>query len=79
VTGSAGVTPGRIVNGVETEADRDTAGLLALARQLRDAAAGAGRTDVVAKTDALIVQIAEGDRGADRGSTVVRFLDGLGL
>jgi hypothetical protein len=58
--------------------------LLKLARQLREAAAEAGRADVVAKVDEAIVLIAgaeaeAGQAGTDRGNLVIRILDGLGF
>jgi hypothetical protein len=64
------------------------AALLILARELRDAAVSAGRSDVAAKTDEVIVLItgttdAAGTDAAarygDKAKVVVRVLDGLGL
>jgi hypothetical protein len=66
----------------ELDAGRRVA-LLKLARQLREAAADAGRADVVAKVDEAIVLIAgaeaEARDGTDRGNLVIRILDGLGF
>ena len=55
--------------------------LLALARQLREAAAGAGRTDVVAKVDDVILLLAgtEPQEGESKSNVVLRILDGLGF
>jgi hypothetical protein len=59
-----------------------------LARELRDAAVNAGRSEVAAKADEAIALItgtpgaaAEGEaaREGDKGSTVIRILDGLGF
>jgi hypothetical protein len=59
-----------------------------LARQLRDAAATSGRSDVVAKADEAIALIIGRDDSAgtsepqpdtNKGNAVIRFLDGLGL
>ncbi|MGK5682522.1 hypothetical protein [Actinoplanes sp. URMC 104] len=55
--------------------------LLVLAKRLRDEAARAGRTDVVAKVDDAILLLA-GERADENGSTsnvVLRILDGLGF
>ena len=55
--------------------------LLALARQLREAAAGAGRADVVAKVDDVILLLAgtEPQAGESKSNVVLRILDGLGF
>lgn len=60
--------------------------LMALAKQFRDAAAGAGRDDVVAKVDEAILLLARpgeaGDKPAGRNETaevVQRILNGLGF
>jgi hypothetical protein len=59
--------------------------LLILARDLRTAAVTAGRPDVVAKVDEVILLIAGRDdpagteRDSDKANTVVRILDGLGF
>jgi hypothetical protein len=64
----------------QEQADR---ALLAIAKQLRDAALDAGRDDVVAKADEAIILLAGADqkvRGAgDRTNVVLRILDGLGF
>lgn len=64
-----------------TSDDADTA-LLRLAAQLRRAADDAGRADVVAKVDEIVVLVA-GDPGPaggrGRAAAVIRFLDGLGF
>ncbi|MGW4946388.1 hypothetical protein ACWEOZ_32940 [Actinoplanes sp. NPDC004185] len=70
----------------------DPAALLVLARDLRTAAVIAGRADVVAKVDEVILLIAgqqartagqaepaAGERDSDKANTVVRILDGLGF
>lgn len=62
--------------------DQETVALLRLARQLRLAAAGADRPDVVAKVDEVLVLIADGSTGKageGRANALIRFLDGLGL
>ncbi len=60
--------------------------LMALAKQLRDGASGAGRPDVVAKVDEVILLLAGTDAGAgkrdassDKTNVVLRILDGFGL
>ncbi|WP_250003861.1 hypothetical protein [Actinoplanes sp. M2I2] len=55
--------------------------LLMLAKHLREAAEAAGRTDVVAKVDDLVLMIADAEPPAAQGKTnvVLRILDGLGL
>lgn len=60
-------------------AERD-AELLALARQLREAATKAGRVDVVAKVDEVValLDVDAPPRGRG-GDTVTRILDGLGF
>ena len=64
------------------------AALLMLARELRDAAVRAGRTDVAARADEAIALITTTNRPAgtekvardgDKANVVVRVLDGLGL
>ena len=67
-------------------ADRDSRALLAIAKQFRDAAAGAGRPDVVAKIDEAIILLAgtddragKVDSSADKANVVLRILDGLGF
>jgi hypothetical protein len=64
------------------------AALLMLARELRDAAATAGRPDVAAKAEEAILLITgtndaggtgEAARDGDKGNTVIRILDGLGF
>jgi hypothetical protein len=64
------------------------AALLMLARELRDAAATAGRMDVVAKADEAIALITskqdsagtgEPQRDGAKGNAVIRILDGLGF
>jgi len=63
----------------------ETAALLRLAKQLREAAARAGRDDVVDRTDDLVLLIADGSaspeekRGPGKSDTVVRILNGLGF
>jgi len=62
----------------------ETAPLLSLAKQLREAAAQAGRADVVAATDDLVLLIVEGtepgqERSVSKSDTVVRILNGLGF
>jgi hypothetical protein len=63
----------------------DPAALLVLARDLRTAAVIAGRADVVAKVDEVILLIAgkeepaAGERDSDKANTVIRILDGLGF
>jgi hypothetical protein len=70
------------------ESSPTPAALLMLARQFRDAAATAGRMDVVAKADEAIVLImskhdsadtSEPQRDGDKGNAVIRILDGLGF
>ncbi|MCO8269491.1 hypothetical protein M1L60_02670 [Actinoplanes sp. TRM 88003] len=55
--------------------------LLLLARQLREAAAAAGRTDVVAQVDEVILLLAgaQPQAGESKGNVVLRILDGLGF
>ncbi|WP_328472677.1 hypothetical protein OHA21_10540 [Actinoplanes sp. NBC_00393] len=62
--------------------------LLALAKQLRDATADAGRPDVVAKVDEAILLLAGADADDDpdkpiskdeKTNIVLRILDGLGF
>nr|WP_221377360.1 hypothetical protein [Actinoplanes polyasparticus] len=55
--------------------------LLTLARQLREAAADAGRADVVAKVDDVILLLAgtEPQAGESKSNVVLRILDGLGF
>ncbi|MCY1145060.1 hypothetical protein OWR29_44275 [Actinoplanes sp. Pm04-4] len=57
--------------------------LLMLAKQLRDAAAGAGRDDVVAKVDDVVLLLAGTEaaprEGESKGNIVLRILDGLGF
>jgi hypothetical protein len=67
-------------------ADRDSRALLAIAKQFRDAAATAGRPDVVAKIDEAIILLARTDHAAgkvdgsdDKANVVLRILDGLGF
>ncbi|GAA3940113.1 hypothetical protein [Actinoplanes auranticolor] len=63
----------------------DPAALLVPARDLRTAAVIAGRADVVAKVDEVILLIAGRvepagtERDGDKANTVVRILDGLGF
>ena len=62
----------------------ETAALLRLAKQLREAAAQAGRADVVDRTDDLVLLIADGpatphEQGPGKSDTVVRILNGLGF
>jgi hypothetical protein len=64
----------------------DNRDLLALAKQLRDAASEADRPDVVAKIDEVILLLAGSsdsagapERGEDKTNVVLRILDGLGL
>ncbi len=63
----------------------EPAALLMLARDLRAAAVTAGRPDVVAKVEEVILVIAGQDgpapaeRDSDKANTVVRILDGLGF
>ena len=65
----------------------ETAELLRLVKQLREAAAQAGRSDVVARTDDLVLLIAGGpaapgdgdQRSVGKGDTVIRILNGLGF
>jgi len=63
----------------------DPAALLVPARDLRTAAVIAGRADVVAKVDEVILLIAGEDkpaateRDSDKANAVVRILDGLGF
>jgi hypothetical protein len=64
------------------DVQRETARMLALARQLREAATRSGRPDVVAEVDGLIALVAgDGQRpgGDDKGNAVLKILDGLGL
>jgi hypothetical protein len=63
-------------------ADRESLALLALAKQFRDAAAGARRPDVVAKIDEAILLLTgteTEDGGDEKTNVVLRILDGLGL
>jgi len=67
-------------------ADRDSRALLAIAKQFRDAASGAGRSDVVSKIDEAIILLAGTDHTAgkvdasdDKTNVVLRILDGLGF
>jgi hypothetical protein len=58
--------------------------LRALATQLREAAAQAGRVDVAAKADEAIALLAAGDgdperKRGDAGNAILRTLDGLGF
>lgn len=69
--------------------DAQSADLLALARQLRDAAVRAGRPDVVAKVDEVIATVVPGTApdggttasrdGDDKPNTIIKVLDGLGF
>jgi hypothetical protein len=64
--------------------EQETSSLLALAKQLRDGAAAAGRADVVAKIDEAILLLAGADSSAadrdnDKTNVVLRILNGLGL
>jgi hypothetical protein len=62
--------------------DQEGVGLLALAKQFRDAAASAGRPDVVAKIDEAILLLAgTGDAAteSDKTNVVLRILDGFGF
>jgi hypothetical protein len=63
--------------------ERSDRALLAIAKQLRDAALAAGRDDVVAKADEAIILLAGRNQkvgGADdRTNVVLRILDGLGF
>lgn len=68
--------------------DPETTELLKLAKQLREAAARAGRSDVIARTDDLVLLIADGTaapgdderrRSVSKSDTVVRILNGLGF
>jgi hypothetical protein len=64
--------------------EQETSSLLALAKQLRDGAAAAGRADVVAKIDEAILLLAgadgsAADRDNDKTNVVLRILNGLGL
>jgi hypothetical protein len=72
----------------QVDARHEAALLLQLARQLREAATRAGRTDVVAMADEVIALLAgapdpvDDDRKPgqpDRGNAVLRILDGLGF
>jgi hypothetical protein len=65
---------------------KDVEALMALAKQLRDGASSAGRPDVVAKVDEVILLLAgtdaaaaRRDGGADKTNVVLRILDGFGL
>lgn len=57
--------------------------LLSLAREFREAAVSAGRSDVVAKIDETILLIADPDRAVgrqeDKADLAVRILNGLGF
>jgi hypothetical protein len=64
----------------------DSRALLGIGKQFREAAADAGRPDVVAKIDEAIILLAGADDGAgtaggsaDRANVVLRILDGLGF
>jgi hypothetical protein len=66
------------------EQDPQVTAMLTMAGQLREAATRAGRPDVVAKVDDVILRIAEGDdadqqKGGRASDTVVRILNGLGF
>lgn len=67
-------------------ADRDSRALLAIGKQFREAASSAGRPDVVAKIDEVIILIVGADHVAGKGdgsdektNVVLRILDGLGF
>jgi hypothetical protein len=67
-------------------AEQDSLALLAVAKQFRDAASSAGRSDVVAKIDEAILLLAGTGSSADKphGSddktnVALRILDGLGF
>jgi hypothetical protein len=65
-------------------ADDETQTLVRMAARLRQAAADAGRADVVAKVDEVIGLLAgdspSGDGGPHKSaSSVIKFLDGLGF
>lgn len=56
--------------------------MLVLAKQFREAAADAGRTDVVDKIDEAVMLLAHEQRPRDeeeKTNVVLRILDGLGL
>ncbi|NMO57370.1 hypothetical protein HH310_40135 [Actinoplanes sp. TBRC 11911] len=54
--------------------------LLTIAKEFREAAAQAGRPDVVAKIDEAIILLAgKEDAADDRTNVVMRILDGLGF
>jgi hypothetical protein len=55
--------------------------LLLIAVHLKEAATRAGRLDVAAKADEAIALLADGatEEPADKASTVLRILDGLGF
>lgn len=67
----------------------EAARLLALARQLREAAIHAARPDVAGKADEIIALVVVGDDPADgadqesgrdrKSNAVLKFLDGLGF
>jgi hypothetical protein len=67
----------------------DSADVLTVARQLREAAIRAGRLDVAAKADEAILLIAGANDSADsdeqkstrdgKSNTVLKILDGLGF
>ncbi|MBU2669150.1 hypothetical protein KOI35_37120 [Actinoplanes bogorensis] len=59
----------------------DSAQLLSMAAQLRDAAAQANRPDVVAKVDDVILLLADAQPATEesKGNVVLRILDGLGF
>ena len=59
----------------------DSAQLLTLAAQLREAAGHAGRPDVVAKVDDVILLLSDTEptTGESKGNVVLRILDGLGF
>jgi len=85
---SAAVSYGGVVTETEGPAATHpgTAELLELVKQLREAAARAGRCAVVARTDDLVLLIADGtapgerdQRGVSRSDTVLRILNGLGF
>ncbi|WP_250035028.1 hypothetical protein [Paractinoplanes maris] len=61
--------------------DADQQRLLTLAKQLRDAAEAAGRADVVAQVDDVILLLAHAEppAGETKTNVVLRILDGLGF
>jgi hypothetical protein len=67
-------------------ADQDSRALLAVAKQFRDAASSAGRSDVVAKIDEAILLLAGTGSSAgkppdsdEKTNVVLRILDGFGF